>query len=198
MDLSFLRDCLARTLDRKRTLFVFGAFFLVGIVLGMCFVKTPAVYGFHLGVCEKFMAEICFSDKSVVLIFCERFFGFTFLAALFLACGIHFAGLILPPAILLYRAYTLGGSVVIFCSVYGVTGILVLFALYLPIHLAIDLVLIGATALSCGRATQFCFSRQDLCLLGLDLLAFALVIAAVCLVESVLLLAVFHSIGATF
>lgn len=198
MDLSFLRDCLFRVLERRRTLFLFGGFFLVGVVLGMCFYRAPAVYGFHLKVCEKFMTEICFSEKSVFLIVLERVCGFTLLAAVFLFAGIHFAGLILPPALLLYRAYTLGGSILILGSVYGVTGILVLFALYLPVHLAIDVLLIGATALSCGRAPQFCFSRQDFCLLGLDLLAFFLAIAAICLAEGVLLLAVFHSIGATF
>ncbi len=198
MDLFFLRDCLSRALEHRRTLFLFGGFFLAGVLLGMCFVKTQAVYGYHLDLCESYLVKVCFSEKNIFGIFLERFFGFLLLGALLLAAGLHFAALILPPAVLLYRSYTLGGSIIIFCSVYGVTGILVLFALYLPVHLAIDALLIGATTLSCARAPKFRFTRQDFCVLGADLLALALAIAAVCLVECVLLLAVFRPIGATF
>ena len=196
MDLSFLRECLARILERKRTFILLAALCLVGAILGLCFIRTPAVYDYHLGLCERYVVRVCFSDRSVFVIFWERLAGAALLIALMLLSGVHFAALIVPPAILLYRAYTFGGSLVIFFSVYRVTGVLIVFVLYLPVHLLLDAVLLAATTLSCARAPHFCFCRHDFCELGMDFCALLLLAAAVCLFESVLLLAIFHPIGA--
>ncbi len=195
MSLFFVRDCFERCFERKKTLIVFGAIYLLGAILGMCFIRTPAVYDYHLGLCVRYMDRVCFSDRNIFLIFLERMCGCTLLLALMIASGVHFAALLVPPGILLYRAYTLGGSLIIFFSVYRATGALVVLVLYLPVHLLIDAVLIAATVVSCGRAHRFCFCRTDFTLLGLDFAAFFLLIAAICLVEAVLLLAVFHPIG---
>lgn len=197
MSFYLIQDCFTRCLERKRTFILFGIIYLVGIVLGICFVKTPSVYDYHLNICERYMARVCFSSRSVFAIFIERVCGTFILLALMLIAGIHFAALAVPPAVLLYRAYTFGGSLTIFFSVYRVTGVLVVFVLYLPIHLLIDILLIAATVVSCGRAHRFQFCKSDFCALGLDLIAFSLLIATVCLLETVILLAVFHPIGYT-
>lgn len=198
MDLFFLRDCLGRIRDRKRVLLLFFGLYFTGAVLGMCFIYTPSVYGYHLDVCRKFMDGVCFSDRNVFLIFIEHAAEGGLLLAVILAAGMHCAGLVVPPVLLLYRAYTFGGSVVIFFSVYRVTGVLVVFLLFLPVRLLTDGLLICATVLSCARAANFRFCRPDFLGLALDLAALFIALLAVCLLELVLLAAVFHPIGDLF
>ncbi len=195
MSFSFLRDFLGRALERKRTLIVLGALFAVGIVLGLSFIKTPAAYDFHLENCDRYLRKVCYSERNVFAIFLERTAGCVLLAALTAVSGIHIAALILPSAILLYRAYTFGGSICILCSVYRVSGLLVVFVLYLPVHLLIDAVLVLGMALSCARAPHFCFCKRDFCELLCDFGVLAGLVALVCLAEMLLLLAVFHPIG---
>ena len=195
MDFSFFTACLGRIWERKRSLILFGALFLCGVILGFLFIGTPSAYDYHFTLCERYLNRICFSDRDVFVIFLERTAGRALLLALILLSGVHFAALIVPSAVLLYRAYTFGGSIVILFSVYRVTGVLVVFVLYLPIHLLIDAVLVGATALSCARASGFCFCRRDFCDLARDFLALFALVALVCLLEMLLLLAVFHPMG---
>ncbi|MBR7186280.1 MAG: hypothetical protein IKD43_02175 [Clostridia bacterium] len=193
---TFFRERCFFILEKRRTLLLFGVLFLLGILLGILFIKTPTVYEYHLNLTARFLGEVCFSDRSVFLIFFERTCGNALLLALVLLAGVHFAGLAVPPVVLLYRAYAFGGSLTILFTVYRVTGVLVALTFYLPIHLLVDVILIGATAVSCNRAREFCFCRRDFCELGLDFFAFFMLIAAVCLFEAVLLFAIFHPIGA--
>lgn len=190
-----MRDCLARSWERKRTLLVFLALFLAGFVLGICFVKEPAFYEYHLSACERYLSRVCYSDRSVFTIFLERTAGCALLLLLVLIAGVHVAALAVPPVVLLYRAYTFGGSVAVFLGVYSVSGFFVVFALYLPMHLLIDAVLIAGTAVSFGRAPRFCFSKGDFAELALDFLALLILVAIVCFFEMFLLLAVFHPVG---
>lgn len=182
-------------MERKKTLLIFCGIYLVGAILGMCFIKTPAVYEYHVTLCARYVDRVCFSDRNVFLIFLERSCGYALLLAVVLLSGMHFAALIIPPGILIYRAYTMGGSLLILFSVYRATGALVALVLYLPVHLLIDAVLLAAMAVSCGRATKFTFCRSDFAVLGADFVTFFLIILAVCLLETILLLTVFHPIG---
>ncbi len=195
MDLSFFTDCFGRMRECKRTLFLFGALYLAGMILGLIFITTPTTYEYNLTLCERYLNRVCFSDADVFVIFLERTAGRALLLAMILFSGIHFAALCVPPAVLLYRAYTFGGSIAIFFMVYRVTGVLIVFVLYLPIHVLVDVILIGATALSCARAPRFCFCRRDFSGIALDLLALFALLAAIGLLEMLLLLAVFHPIG---
>ncbi len=195
MDLSFFSGCLERIREHKRMLLLFGILYLLGIVLGFLFITTPTAYEYHLTLCERYLDRVCFSDRNVFVIFLERSAGRTLLLVLILLSGVHLAALFVPSAVLLYRAYTFGGSIVILFSVYRVTGVLVVFVLYLPVHLLIDAVLICATALSCVRAPHFCFCKKDFTGIGGDLIALSIFILLVCLIEMLLLLAVFHPIG---
>ncbi len=192
---SCLRDCLWRGLERKKTLLAFCAVFLLGMVLGLCCFRAPAVFEYHFNLCDRFMSRVCYSDRSVVLIWFERTAGCTVVLALVLLGGIHIAGVALPAALLLYRAYTFGGSLGVFFTVYGGTGVLIVTVLYLPIHLLTDAVLLLAASVSCGRAAHFCFTRRELLELLLDFAVFAVLILAIYLLEALVLLAVFHPLG---
>lgn len=196
MNLSFcFRDCLARTFDRKKTLLVFAVLLLVATILGLIFVTTPAIYDYHITVCDRFVNRICFSDRSVLEIFLERTLGHTVLLLVVMLAGIHAVGCILPPVIFLFRAYTFGGSLYIFFSVYRFEGALIVIGLYLPVHLLIDAILCCAGALSYARCRRFCFSRHDWALLFTDFLVYFCLVLAVGLLEMLLLLALFHPLG---
>ena len=110
MNLFFVRDTLMRAIERKKTLLALSVLFLFMTILGISLVSSPAVYEYQLSVTDKFMTEICFSDDSVFLIFLSRTAGFSLLLLLVLAGGIHPVALLLPLAVLLYRAFTFGGS----------------------------------------------------------------------------------------
>ena len=192
---SLLRDCFSRVFERKITLIVLVCLFFVATVLGVLFITTPAIYSYHLNLCDRFVDRVCYSETSVFLIFLERLAGNCVFVAVILCSGVHVVGLFLPPIVLVYRAYTFGGSLAIFFSVYKISGVLIVFALYLPIHLLIDAVLIGATVLSFSRARCFCFTQEDILGLLRDFLILIVLIAAICLLECILLAVLFHPIG---
>lgn len=193
--LHLFRELFFRVAARKKTLVCFGVLFLCGFILGIAFIKTPAIYGYHLRLCDRFVDRVCYSDRSIFVIFVERSFANGLFLILILCSGVHPIGLILPPMLLCYRSYTFGGSIVVFFSVYRMSGALIVFVLYLPIHLLIDLVLIGAAAISCERAFGFQFCQRDFIRLGRDALLLVVCVAVICLLEAVLLLVLFHPIG---
>ena len=190
-----MRDVLSRAMERKGMLAAFAAGFLACAVLGAVFVNTPAGYDYHLRFAEKFLDRVCFSERNVILIFFERTAGHALLLALVLLGGIHIAALSVSVAVLFYRACTFGGSLVIFFTVYRMTGVLVVFTLYLPVHLLIDCILILAAALSCARAKRFRFCAGDVSLLLRDFHVLLALAATICLAEMILLLALFHPLG---
>ena len=190
-----VREVFSRALERKKLLAAFTAGFLACAVVGAVFSKTSAGYAYHLKFCRRFLENVCFSDRSVFLIFLERTAGHALLIALVLLGGVHLAGLCLPAAVLIFRSCTFGGSVVVFFSAYRLTGALVVFALYLPVHLLADALLLAAAALSCGRARSFRFCREDWLLLLRDFLVLTAIAAIVCLAEMILLAALFHPLG---
>lgn len=162
---------------------------------GIVFVKTPAFYEYHLKLCNRFLDRVCYSDRSVFLIFLERTAGSALLLALVLAGGLHPACLPLPVLVLLYRSYTFGGTLAILFSVYTFPGAIVALALYLPVHLLIDAALLLAAGVSFWRAFCFSFCAGDLKDLVFDFLAFLALLTLICLLEMVLLLALFHPMG---
>ena len=199
MNLPFrFQDCLSRTFGRKKTLIVFAVLLLLGTILGLIFVTTPAIYDYHITVCDRFVNRVCFSDRSVLEIFLERVLGHTVLLLIVTLSGIHLVGCVFPPIILVFRAYTLGGSLYIFFSVYRFTGALIVIGLYLPIHLLVDFVLCCAGALSYARCRRFCFTRHDWLMLFFDFLVLFCFLLIVGLLEMLLLLALFHPIGNIF
>lgn len=189
------KSCFERALIRKKTLIIFAVVCLTSFVLGIIFIKTPSAYNYYLKICDRFIDRICFSQTSVGLIFLERTAGFTLIVATITLSGIHFAGCIIPPAIFVYRFYTFGGSVAIFLSVYRMTGVLIVFVLYLPVHLLIDAVCLAAAALAYSRACCFRFTKEDWCGLACDFLVLFAAVILICLVEMLLLLVLFHPIG---
>lgn len=189
------KTCFERALARKKTLGIFAVLCLASFVLGIVFIKTPAAYDYYLKLCDRFIDRVCFSQTSVVIICFERAAGFALIVTLILAAGVHLAGCIFPPAVLIYRFYTFGGSVAIFLSVYRMTGILIVFVLYLPIHLLIDIACLMAAAITYSRACCFRFSKEDWCELGCDFLVFLAVILLISILEALLLLVLFHPLG---
>lgn len=192
---SYFRELICRALERKKTLIVFAVLYLAFIVLGIVFIKTPAIYSYHINLCDRFIDRICYSQQSVILIFLERFAGNAVYLALLLCSGVHTAGLILPPVVLGYRAYTFGGSLAIFFSVYRMSGALIVFVLYLPIHLLLDVVFLCATSVSFSRAKCFRFKGDDFTALLRDFILLLVIVAVICLLEMLLLLIIFHPIG---
>ena len=189
------RDCFGRALVRRKTPIVFAVVFVLCFILGIAFIGSPSVYDYHLNACERFLDRVCFSCRNVFVILLERTAGNALFLALFLLSGIHPAGLVLPPALFVYRAYTCGGSIAIFFSVYGFTGVFVGLVLYFPVHLALDFIFLVASSLSCDRARKFRFCKEEACSLLSDFVVLLIAVAAVCLVEAILLLVLFHPLG---
>lgn len=187
------KDLLCRACERKIVPILLFLALLTSTMCGIIFIRTPAFYEFHLRQCDRFLDRVCYSDRNVFVIFLERTAGLLLLVALVLAGGAHPALLPLPAAVLLYRGYTFGGTLAVFFSVYGFSGAMVVFALYLPIHLLADALLLIGASLSCLRA----FSQRGAPLreLGCDFLLLAALAALLCLIEMVLLLALFHPMG---
>lgn len=193
--MNLFRDCISRILEKKLTLLIFAVVFLCGIILGIAFVKTPAVYYYHLNLCDRFVDRVCYSERNVFVIFFERTLGHAVILAVVLLGGIHIAGLFLPAAVLLFRACTFGGSLAVFFSVYRLSGVLIVFVLYLPIHLLLDAVFLGAAVISVSRAPRFRFAKADFTELLHDFLALAVLVVLICLLEMILLFALFHPLG---
>ena len=162
---------------------------------GIVFIKTPAFYEYHLKICDRFLDRVCYSDRSVFIIFLERTSGAALLLLLVLAGGLHPVCLPLPALVLFYRSYTFGGTLAILFSVYAFPGAVVAFALYLPIRLLTDGVLILSAGISLTRAFCFSFCTGDFKELLSDFLFALVLIVLVCLLETVLLSALFHPLG---
>lgn len=195
MNLFPIRDCWRRVCDKKIALMIYGAVFLCFTVLGICFIKTPAIYEYHLNLCDKFVDRVCYSDRSVIVIFFERSSGHILLLAIALLAGVNMFAVAVPTVIFVYRAYTFGGSLYIFFNVYRLSGALIVGLLYLPVHLFIDVVLLSAILFSLGRAPRFSFCRQDFTDILRDFIVLGVLILLICLLEAVLLLALFHPLG---
>lgn len=190
-----IKECFGRVFEKKVVLLVFGVLFIAGTVLGIVFIKTPAVYDYHLNRCESFIESVCFSDRSVFLIFLDRLLSHSLILLLLLAAGIHPVGLVVTPLIIVFRAYTFGGSLAIFFSVYRMTGALVAIAFYFPVHILFDCIFIAAIALSFGRAFCFRFCKNEIVNLAKDYFIFLIFTVIVCIAEIILLLILFHSVG---
>ena len=193
--LPVIRECACRAFKRKILLCVFLGIFLVFAVLGICFIKTPAIYAYHINLCDKFVDRVCYSDRSVFLIFIERCAGNLLLVSVALLSGMHVFMLAVPSFVFIYRAYTFGGSLYVFFSVYRLSGALIVFLLYLPIHLLLDAVLIGIIAISVERSACFCFQKNDFLDILRDFAVVGVITALICLLEMLLLLLLFHPIG---
>lgn len=189
------RDCCGRAIRQKKTLVVFLLLFGCLTLCGILFIKTPAVYDYHLTICDRFIDRVCFSSRSVFLIFLERAAGNALILLLLSVAGIHIAGLAVTPVVICFRAYTFGGSLAIFFSVYRFTGAIIVFALYLPVHILLDAVFLMAVSLSFSRAPSFRFCGNDWKELLFDVLILLALILAVCLLEAILLLVLFHPLG---
>ncbi len=192
---SLYRELLARVWEKKKTLIVLGIIYLLFIVLGIVFIKTPAIYSYHINLCDRYVDRVCFSNENVFVIFLERFLGNTVYLVIILCSGVHIAGLALPALVLSYRAYTFGGSLAIFFSVYKMSGALIVFVLYLPVHLLLDVIFLSSGVISFSRSKCFKFKKQDCTLLLRDFLLILALVAIVCLLEMLLLIVLFHPIG---
>lgn len=195
MDLFFLRSFFARVFERKKTLIFLALLTVIFTILGMCFLSSPTVYEYHLTLCENFILDVCYSDTNVFLIYIERLGGCALLIALMLVGCIHPIALLLPLAVIVYRAFTFGGCLFVFFDYYGMTGAMIVFIVYLPIHLLTDALLIFAATVTTERAFRFTFCASELFEVLWDALVLLLMAAAVYLAETVLLLALFHPIG---
>ena len=195
MNFFFAQNFAARALERKKTLIFLAAVLVIFTILGLCFVSSPAVYEYHLSVCDSFVLDVCFSDTNVFFIFLSRLGGCALLIALVLVGSLHPVAIILPVAVLVYRAFTFGGSLYVFFDFYGLSGAMIVLILYFPIHLLTDALLLLATSVSIGNAFRFCFTRADVFGLFKDFLTALLCAVFIYLAEMILLLALFHPIG---
>lgn len=196
MNLLFcLKDCQNRLVEHKKVLIFLFFAFLCSTICGIVFINTPAIYEYHLNMCDRFIDRVCYSSTSVVAIFFERTAGHALLLALLFACGVHLAVFPIAPLLLVYRGYTFGGTLYVFFSVYRVSGALIVFVLYLPVHLLFDALFLCSATLALERAKHFSFCGDAFFGLSREF-ALALAIAAfICLLEMLLLAALFHPLG---
>ncbi len=190
-----IRECCCRAFEKKNILIIYGLLFVIGTALGIIFIKTPVIYAYHLDRCEQFIDGVCFSDRSIFLIFLERLAGHMLIGVVLLLAGMHPVGLVLTPIVILFRSYTFGGSLYVFFSVYRVTGALIALALYIPVHIILDFIFVMTIALSFCRAFSFRFKKGDFVELLRDFFILLLLIVLVCFLEMLLLLILFHPLG---
>lgn len=195
MNLSFVKDLISRAFERKWIPVCLLLLLLCSIMSGIVFIKTPVFYDYHLKICDRFLDEVCYSDRSVFLIFLERFCGNALFLALVMLGGLHPAALVLTTTAIAFRGYLFGGSLAIFFSVYRFSGALMCITLYLPVHLLLDAVFFVAAAITFSRAFRFSFCSTDFKDLLLDFLLLCILILAVCLLEMLLLGVLFHPMG---
>lgn len=193
--LSLLRELFCRVIERKWAIVFLSLLFLFSAIIGMIFIRTPTFFEYHLKICDRFLNKVCYSDRSVFLICLERTAGSTLFLILVLAGGLHPAALVLTTSALVFRAYMFGGMVAILFSVYNVSGALIAFTLYLPVHLLLDALFLGAGSLSFSRAFRFSFCMDDFRGLLFDFLILAALILLICIFEAILLGVLFHPLG---
>ena len=193
--LFLLHELILRAFERKWAIVSLFLLVLCSTMCGIILVKTPTFYEYHLRICDRFLDRVCYSDRSVVLIFFERCAGNVLILLLLLAGGIHPAALVLPTTAIAFRAYTFGGTLAILFSVYNMAGAMVAFTLFLPIHLLIDCIFLLAGSISFSRAFCFRFTSSDFRELLFDFLLLSGLIVLVCLLEGILLGVLFHPIG---
>lgn len=189
------RELLGRAFDRKKLILSLCVAFLICMILGMIFACPSEEYSYQVHVAERYLDRVCFSERSIFLIWLERFAGHALILALILLGGVCFAASIVPAAILMYRAYMFGSCIVIFFSVYRLTGVIVVFAVYLPVHLLFDALFLCAAAVSWGRGRCFHVCKRDFAGIFRDFLVFLAIVALICLAEALLLLAIFRPLG---
>lgn len=189
------RDCFCRIIKRKKTLIFLLLLFLCSTLCGIIFVNSPSFYEYHLRMCDRYLDRVCYSQTNVFLIFIKRTAGHSIFLLLLFVAGVHRAACVFTPLALVYRGYTFGGSIYIFLKVYRFSGAVVLFVLYLPVHLLLDVLFLACGTLSFARAADFRFCKNDFKELMLDFFLFLLAVTAICLLEAVLLLAFFHPLG---
>lgn len=182
--------------ERKKTLVLFAGIYLICFVLGMIFIKTPAVYEYHFRACDRFLNQICYSQTSVIIILFKRFLGCAAYLALIFVSSVH----VLPacfvfPVVLGFRAYSFGGMTCILISVYKMSGVFILLALYLPIHVMCDVIYLFCGMIAIDNSRKFCWGRADWSNLLFNYVKMAVLILVVCLVEALLLLTLFHPVG---
>ncbi len=189
------QDYYARITEKKRTVILLLLTYALGLIFGLIFIKKTSAYDYHVEACVRFLEEVCYSQTNIFLLFLKRYAGNLLLYLLVSVSGVHFLTVWLPPVLLAYRGYTLGGSLFVFFSVYRFSGVMIVFTLYLPIKLLCDSVLTSGTVLSLHRARDFRFCGEDFKVLLLDFLCGALVLLAIGLLEALLLFAFFRSAG---
>lgn len=162
---------------------------------GVLFIHSPAIYDYHIVLCDRFIDRVCYSSTSVIVIFFERTAGHALYLVLLFACGVHPIACPLAPAVLVYRGYTFGGTIYILFSVYRVSGALIALVLYLPVHLLFDLLFLCVCALSFDRARHFCFDKEELKGMLCEFVLALIAVVAVCLLEALLLAVLFHPLG---
>lgn len=192
---SFFFAPFLRAFAHKKMLVAFSAVFLLAFILGICFVTQPAAYDYHLNLCARYVDRVCYSDTNLFLIFFARLGGSALLALLVAAGCIHPVALILPLFVVCYRGYTLGGCIYILFSVYQMTGAVIVFLVYLPVHLLIDGLLLCGWVLAAERAVCFRFCMGDLPEILRMLLFMIAWTAVICAAEAFLLLVFFHPVG---
>ncbi len=194
---SYYHEKVRILLERRKTLVLFAALYAICLILGIVFIKTPSVYEYHFRSCERFLNRVCYSQTNVVLIFLKRTLGCCAYLALISVCSVH----IIPacamiPTVLCYRAYTFGGAAWIFVSVYKMSGVFVLLVLYVPIRLLCDFIYVCCSVCSFARVKEFSWQKRDFAQLFSNFIRDCILIVAVCLFEMILLLVLYHPIGA--
>ncbi len=185
------QDVISRVLERKRTFIVLISLYLASMLCGIIFIKSSALYEYHLQGVEEYFADVCYGEGSIFWLFCRRFAVKSLFLALFTLFGVHFLAVGFGGVLIVFRGYSLGGCVLLFLSVYRLSGALVLFVLYLPVCLLCDAAYLSFSTLAFQRARSFCFCKEDWRKMLFDFLCGVTVVGCVCLFEAFLLLVLF-------
>lgn len=197
MNLFFtLKNRIHELFERKKAIIILILLFLSSIVCGIVFIKNGEFYQICMRNCSRFVDYVCFSQVSVFKIFLERFLAHLLILSVVLLTGITKITSYLSPVILVYRGFFLGGNCFLLIAVYHFSGILILLLLYLPIHLAVDFLLTVACIHAFDRSKSFYFCKDGLLGLASDLALYAISLLAIHAVETLILFAIFHPLGA--
>lgn len=186
-------EALIKLKERKLIAIAVFSLYLTGLICGLVLANNAPSYDYFCRICDRYMNGFCFSKTNVFLLFLQRMCANVLFLIVFTGCGAHPAALIVLPVSVVYRSYTFGGSLFVFFRVYGFSGMLVVFLLFLPVRLLVDTIYLCEGVFSVHNA---CYCRKfDFRRIVRDFLLGVVCLAAVSLLEMLLLLIFFHPIG---
>lgn len=170
----------------KKLIIFFCIVFLLGLAVGIAGVSALKK-NFEIDDIKDILLVGSLRGKTgVFAYFLKRFFGYVFVMAIVLLLCLNFYLGLLSFLIVFYISYKIGFTIAIYCTFFGIGGIINVVLIYLPFQLLANFLLIVFVSISLGKAKFFakCKCKRALCEYYY-VFAFLALLAVVCLLEGI-------------